>query len=334
MLDPVQFTEPESATLAELLRMQNELSQIMQRRFGRMLALCFTDIVESVEYFRRFGDVAGRALQQRHFDLVSTAIATRGGRLVDTAGDGAFFAFGDAASGAAALIDIQRGCSAQNFTQPREHHLTVRGGLHWGMVLTDGKSVAGDSVNLCARVAGSGKEQGRRDAQIRLTRPAFQELPAVLRVSCRGLPPVSLKGVEVPVELMELDWHDTNFYPTAVRCVETGQAWELPCRDLIGFGRIADHEGVVANDIVLAGPDAETTAKISRWQFELRRSPHGFILRVLSDSVTEVDGQHVPKGSEVPLRVGGTVRVARALTLQFSVPRQAVQGTVVTGFGG
>ena len=259
----VRYVDPETAPLAELLRMQNELGQTMQRRFGRMLALCFTDVVESVEYFRRFGDLAGRALQQRHFDLVNTAIAARGGRLVDTAGDGAFFAFADVSSAAAALIDVQRGCSAQNFNQPREHHLTLRGGLHWGTVLTDGMSVAGDSVNLCARVAGSGKEQGKRDAQIRLTRAAFQELPAILRVVCRGVPPVTLKGVEVPVEIMELDWHDTNLYPNSVRCIETGQSWELPCRDLIGFGRIADHEGVVANDIVLAGPDAESTAKIS-----------------------------------------------------------------------
>ena len=53
MLRVVQF-EPETATLAELLRMQNDLSQVMQRRFGRMLALCFTDIVESVEYFHHF----------------------------------------------------------------------------------------------------------------------------------------------------------------------------------------------------------------------------------------------------------------------------------------
>lgn len=319
--------DTETPTLQELLRLQDELSAALQRRFGQTLAICVTDVVGSVEYFRRFGDVAGRALQQRHFDLVQEAIGAHGGRLVDTAGDGAFFVFPDAPSAAEALCAIQRGASAQNLARPREHHLTLRGGLHWGFVLTDGVSVAGDSVNLCARVAGSGKEQGLAEAELRLTRAAYLELPPSFRMRCRALPSVQLKGVEPAVTLVGLEWEDEASFPTSVRCEETGRVWTLPRRDLLGFGRIPEHEGVRANDVVLEAADPQATAMISRWHFELRRGPAGFTLRALSDARTEVDGVTVAKGAEVPLPVGARVVVARTLTLVFLAPRGGVAGT-------
>ena len=89
--------------LTEIIRLQNRLSEILRRRFTRSLALCFTDIVGSTAYFARFGDEAGRRLQQRHFDLLERAIGAGGGRVIDTAGDGAFSCFPSVEAGAGAL---------------------------------------------------------------------------------------------------------------------------------------------------------------------------------------------------------------------------------------
>jgi predicted component of type VI protein secretion system len=62
------------------------------------------------------------------------------------------------------------------------------------------------------------------------------------------------------------------------------------------------------------------TRQISRWHFELRRYPDGFVLRNISQGQTEVDGVPVPKGSELRIQVGSVVRVARVLTLTFLPP--------------
>jgi hypothetical protein len=40
-------------------------------------------------------------------------------------------------------------------------------------------------------------------------------------------------------------------------------------------------------------------------------------LRSLSEQITEVDGQVVPKGQEVPIGPRSVVRVARIMTLRF-----------------
>ena len=45
-------------------------------RFERRRALVFSDVVGSTPYFARFGDEAGRQLQQRHVDLLNAAIGT------------------------------------------------------------------------------------------------------------------------------------------------------------------------------------------------------------------------------------------------------------------
>jgi predicted component of type VI protein secretion system len=67
---------------------------------------------------------------------------------------------------------------------------------------------------------------------------------------------------------------------------------------------------------VLLLPD-DTDAKISRWHFELRRHPGAFMLRPVSEQLTELDGQLIAKGAEAPIRPGSVVKVGRVLTLEF-----------------
>jgi class 3 adenylate cyclase len=305
-------TDFENLTMTEIIRLQDQLSQTLKRRFERPQALAFTDIVGSTDYFARFGNEAGRQLQQRTFDLLGRITSNHNGRIVDTAGDGGFLCFPAVMKAANALIELQKLISADNVHRQREHQLKVRIGFHWGSVLTDGTQVTGDPVNVCARVAGSAS-----GGEIRLTEDAFRELDAVLRLSCRRLPPQELKGVPRPVEMRVLGWRDQQSFPSLVSIVETNQKITLPDQDVIAFGRLATHEGAPANDVVLEHPDDKVTALISRWHFELRRHPEGFVLKPLTDQLTEVDAKPVAKGVEVPIRVGSMVKLAKVLTLKF-----------------
>lgn len=73
---------------------------------------------------------------------------------------------------------------------------------------------------------------------------------------------------------------------------------------------------------MLALPDKTLTQQISRWQFELKRGPQGFVLRSVTDQLTEVDGVVLSKGQELPIRPGVLVRVAKVLTLEFLAEEQ------------
>ncbi len=313
----------DSLTMTEIIRLQDQLSQALKRRFEKPLALAFSDIVNSTPYFARFGNEAGRGLQQRHFDLLQKVVNDQQGRIVDTAGDGGFMCFPGVMHAARALIELQKLISNDNMNRQREHQLKVRIGIHYGPVLTDGVQVTGDPVNVCARVGGSAV-----GGEIRLSGEAFREITdAVLRLSCRRLPTVELKGVGRPVEQLVLGWRDQQMFPSTVLVEETKQQIALPDQDVIAFGRLAEHEGQPANDVILVHPDPAVTAQISRWHFELRRHPNGFVLKPLTDQLTEVDGQAVAKGLEVPIRAGSTVRLAKVLALRFQSPSPSDQSS-------
>ncbi len=318
----MQF-DPATLSMTEIIRLQNLLSQELSRRFEISAALGFTDIAGSTAYFARFGDEAGRQLQQLHIDLLEQCLPAHGGRIVDTAGDGAFTVWPGAAAAAEAMTSLLHRISVENEHRARDHQLTLRIGIHWGRVLSDGVQVTGDAVNLCARIATSADP-----GQIRLSRDLFQELGIAHRLLCRPIGPVELKGVGRSVELMGLEWRDPSRFPTAVLVRETGQVIPMPAQDIISFGRLEIIEGMSANDIVLALPDPAATRQISRWHFELRRRSTGYSLRAVSSQLTQVDGRPVPHGEEVPVKPGSTVELASVMTLQF-VGGQGHDGPVI-----
>ena len=302
----------EFLSFTEMIQLQTQLGEVLKRRFGKALCLCFTDVVGSTPYFARFGDAAGRGLQQRHVDLLRASLPLGQGRIVDTAGDGAFAVFADVEGAVSSLIQFERQLSLQNATYAREHQLLIRAGLNFGQVLTDGEAVSGDAVNLAARVSGSAQS-----GEIRITDSAFRELAPQRRLLCRGLGQVELKGISAPVALLALRWRDESRFPARLRVMQTGEELAIPPMDTISFGRLGDHGGVQANDIVLSMPDRKKGLRVSRWHFELRRQPEGFLLRSVTDQSTEVDGVEVQRGQDVALRPDSKVVLAGVMTLEF-----------------
>ncbi len=312
-----------SLSMTEIIRLQTMLSSALARRFEQKLALVFSDLVGSTPYFARFGDEAGRKLQQSHIDLVQRAIAPAQGRVVDTAGDGVFLCFPDVNHAAPAMVELLNLISAANANCAREHQLAVRIGIHFGPVLTDGTTVSGDSVNYCARIAGSADA-----GEIRVSREAFLAFADVrYRLKCSNLPPVVLKGIERPANLMRLDWRDHTIFPTNVR-LETGEIIALPDQDIISFGRLKEKDGMQANDVVLRGRDEAQTLKISRWHFELRRTSARLMIRILTNAETTLNGRLLEKGMESSIRSGDCVRVGDVLSLYFESPAQVQEGQV------
>jgi class 3 adenylate cyclase len=320
----------ETLSMTEIIRLRDLLSKALTRRFEKLLAVVFSDVVGSTPYFARFGDEAGRTLQQRHLDLLHRAIEPREGRVVDTAGDGAFVAFPKADGAADALVELQKAITDDNLSRAHEHQLSVRMGLHFGPVLTDGTVVTGDAVNFCARVASSAAP-----GEIRVSRDAFLAFANLAhRLASQPLPPVMLKGITRPVELMVFRWRPSQLFPASVR-LDSGQELPLPDRDIITFGRLREHNGMPANDIVLAASSGEPmeTKQIGRWHFELRRRSDGFVLKPVTDASTEVNGELVPKGAEVHVKTGTTVKVGNVVTLTFvgaEEPRIDATATILT----
>jgi len=317
--------DPADLSMTEIIRLQTLLSQELARRFEASLALAFSDIVGSTAYFARFGDEAGRQLQQLFFDQLAACVSAYGGRIVDTAGDGAFTCFPSASAATEAMTALLQRLSEENEHRSRDQQLVLRIGLHWGHVLTDGVQVTGDAVNLCARIAASADP-----GQIRLSRELFQELRAEHRLLCRRVGAVPLKGLSRDFELLCLEWRDPMRFPSVLLIQETGQRIPLAAQDILSLGRLEMMEGMSANDIVLTLPDEEATRRISRWHCELRRRPTGYVLRAVSSQSTIVDGQPVARGEDLPIVPGSVVVLSGVMTLRFFSPQFETGDSEVT----
>jgi class 3 adenylate cyclase len=304
-------------SMTEIIRLQNMLSAALVRRFEQRIALAFSDIVGSTPYFAHFGNEAGRQLQQRHVDLLNQCIQGRGGRIIDTAGDGAFLCFPSVDNAATALIELLNLISADNSSRSREHQLAARIGIHYGPVLTDGIQVTGDAANYCARITSTAAP-----GEMRVSKAAFLAFTDLnFRLKSRMLPPITVKGIDRPIEMVILDWRDQKMFPQSVQ-FDTGVELRLPDQDIITFGRLKEKDGLPANDIVLQGRDEQQTLQISRWHFELRRGNNGFTLRAVSNAPLLVNDRALSKGEESPLRPGDSVLVGNVLGMVFLAVEQ------------
>ena len=305
------FPKLETLSLTQIIRLQNDLSKILAQRFERRAALLFSDIVESTAYFARFGDEAGHRLQQQHFDLLSNAIEGTAGLIVDTAGDGILLSFPSVGEAIESLLRFKRLMADVNSHLSTEHRWTTRTAAHYGTVLSEGAVIAGDSVNICTKIAESAVA-----GSIRLSRAAFNELPNSIRLVCQTLGEVAL-GTYATIEVMELNWQELLKIPSIILLEETGISFPLPAQPIITFGRLASINGSRANDIILELPNPDLTNQISRWHFEIIREPDALVLRSLSDKRTEVDGKPLARGDRTALTIGSKVRISGVLTLAF-----------------
>ncbi len=312
--------------LTELIKLQDDIDRQIRARYERPVTLVFTDVVGSTAYFERFGDAAGRALLQRHLDMLDGVIGLHQGRVVDTAGDGAFCTFDRLLPAVLAMSELQSMIAADNAGRSAEQRMGLRIGIHVGEVLTDGVIVTGDAVHMAARVSNTAHA-----GEIHLTQSTVMQLPPAFRVRCKPLPAARLKGFADEVPLASMEWRDTRVFPTRVLIEETRQSIELPSRDIIRIGRLEEHDGQPANEIVLAHPDPQVMRRISRWHCELHRRPDGLVVRVVSRAQTEVNGRALELGEEAQVKPGDTLKLGWVLTLRLQSPSLASAEETIIG---
>ena len=100
------------------------------------------------------GDEAGThaRLRQIRAEVTDPAVLRHGGRIVRTAGDGVLVEFPSARAALQAAIEIQREMTGRNRGLPAERRIDHRIGINLGDILVDGQDIAGNGVNVAARL--------------------------------------------------------------------------------------------------------------------------------------------------------------------------------------
>jgi class 3 adenylate cyclase len=178
---------------------ERELRDIDARRSGPLTThktFMFTDIVGSTTLAEAIGDRAWERLLRWHDDMLRGLVASGGGEIVNSTGDGFFAAFDSARAGVACAISIQRALldhgTATGFA------LSVRIGLHSAEANRRGADYSGVGVHVAARVGALAV-----GGEILATAETIAEAGDVRAADPRTEP---VKGVATPVTLAAIAW--------------------------------------------------------------------------------------------------------------------------------
>ena len=178
---------------------ERELKDAADRRAGPVTAtktFMFTDIVGSTSLAELLGDQAWETLLHKHDELVRSLVASGGGEVVNSTGDGFFVAFDAARQGIDCAIAIQRALLDQRASAG--FALSVRIGLHSAEANRRGSDYSGMGVHVAARVAALAE-----GGDILATADTITQAGTVATSEPRS---ASVKGVSTAVTYAAITW--------------------------------------------------------------------------------------------------------------------------------
>jgi class 3 adenylate cyclase/tetratricopeptide (TPR) repeat protein len=190
-------------TIAQFLRERERIDRILQKEFTKETTILFTDICGYTEYTEKRGDVSGRAMLQKHNDVVFPVIEKHAGVVIKTIGDAVMTTFSTPLAAVKAASDIQNGLYRYNFRAEAENRIHVKIGVNTGDVLMDEGDVFGDAVNVAARIQSKAKED-----QILVSERLYEEICGSDEVLCRLHEEVRIKGKAQTIQLYKVVWKD------------------------------------------------------------------------------------------------------------------------------
>ena len=202
------MSENTQGSLALLLRERARIDAELRRRQSEV-AILFTDVVGSTSYYDRFGNTAGVLLMQRHDEVTNDALTRFNGRWIKSTGDGSLAEFGDPVQSVQAAMAMQRQLFELNQKRPEVERFQLRIGVNFGEVIRKNDDVWGNAVNLAARICAKCEP-----AQILISSTVRDRLPEGSDIRVSSLGHFELKGKQLPEELLEVAWTETNIYRT------------------------------------------------------------------------------------------------------------------------
>ena len=118
----------------------------------RLVAILIADVAGYTRLMER--DDAGTLARLRDIRrrLIDPALRRHGGRLVKTGGDSLLVEFGSADAALRCAIEVQRAMRELNRDVAQDNRIEFRMGINVGDIIVDGDEIAGDGINVAARL--------------------------------------------------------------------------------------------------------------------------------------------------------------------------------------
>ena len=161
----------------------------------RLAAILAADVVG---YSRLMGeDEAGtaRAVSERR-EAAAPLVASMGGRIVKTTGDGLLLEFPSVVAAVECAIAIQKMMAERDAGTPEAKRILYRIGVNLGDVLIEGDDILGDGVNIAARLEGVCEPGG-----VFISSGAYEHVRGRVEAHFVDLGEMALKNIARPVRV-------------------------------------------------------------------------------------------------------------------------------------
>jgi adenylate cyclase len=165
----------------------------------RKLVAIFAADVEGYSRLMRADEVGTlRDLTQRR-DILDSLIASRGGRIANTAGDSVLAEFSSAVDAVQCAVEAQAALSQANLGRSPDRHINFRIGVHVGDVMIQGGDLFGDGVNIAARLQTLASAGG-----VCLSGVAYDQVRKILPFAFADLGVQQVKNIDEPVRVFSV----------------------------------------------------------------------------------------------------------------------------------
>src|SRR5512145_917548 len=165
-------------------------------RMERRLAALLSADVEG--YSRLMGEdepATVRAITE-YRAVIASAVASRGGRVVDAPGDNVLAEFASVVDAVQCAVEIQRELQTRNAALPPARQMRFRIGINLGDVIVEGDRLYGDGVNIAARMESLAEGGG-----ICLSGTAYDQVEGKLPLGYDFLGEHAVKNIARPVRV-------------------------------------------------------------------------------------------------------------------------------------
>ena len=141
-------------------------------------------------------EVATMRTLEAYRNAMAALIRQHDGRVVDAVGDNLLAEFGSVVDAVSSAMAIQSGLAARNEGLPPGRALPFRIGINIGELIVEGDRIAGDGVNVAARIealAGPG--------EVWLSAAAFQQVEGKLDVDFEDMGDRQVKNLPRPLRV-------------------------------------------------------------------------------------------------------------------------------------
>ncbi len=225
----------------------------VQRRLAAILA---ADVVGYSRLIEADEEGTRARIQILHSELINPCIASDGGRIVKTMGDGILVEFPSAVDAVRNALAIQSAMANHNEALPEDQQLVFRIGINVGDVIIEGEDIHGDGVNVAARLEGL-----CQPGEVYISGSVYDQVVGKIDATFADFGDQTVKNITRPIHVYSVQ-SDTN--RSVRKLPETSTALQLPDKPSIAVLPFQTMAGDPDQDYLADGVVEAITAALSR----------------------------------------------------------------------